>query len=60
MATALDLTARALDGEESVADDAIESQRELRDELSELARGCAGRAHASLATHSSGAASSHR
>jgi hypothetical protein len=38
MADALELTARALEGDEAVADRAIGSQRELRDHLSELAR----------------------
>ncbi len=38
MAAALDLTARALDGDEALAERAIGSQRELRDQLSELAR----------------------
>jgi hypothetical protein len=38
MASALELTARGLDGEESSAERAVESQRELRDHLSELAR----------------------
>lgn len=38
MASALDLAAQALDGDEAVADRAIGSQRELRDHLSELAR----------------------
>jgi hypothetical protein len=38
MAAALELTARALEGEEALSDRAIASQRELRDHLSELAR----------------------
>lgn len=38
MADGLDLTARALDGDEALAERAIGSQRELRDHLSELAR----------------------
>jgi len=38
MAAALDLTARALEGDDALADRAIASQRELRDHLSELAR----------------------
>jgi fusaric acid resistance family protein len=38
MAAALDLTARALEGDEELADRAVNSQRELRDHLSELAR----------------------
>ena len=38
MATGLDLTAQALEGDDSLIDRAIGSQRELRDHLSELAR----------------------
>jgi hypothetical protein len=38
MAAGLDLTARALEGDEELADRAVNSQRELRDHLSELAR----------------------
>jgi hypothetical protein len=38
MAAALELTARALEGEEALSERAIASQRELRDHLSELAR----------------------
>ena len=50
MADALDLTGRALDGDEALAERAIESQRELRDHLSELAR--MRRASARVARHS--------
>jgi uncharacterized membrane protein YgaE (UPF0421/DUF939 family) len=50
MAAGLDLTARALEGEEAVADEAIGSQRQLRDELSELAR--IRRASGRIARHS--------
>jgi hypothetical protein len=50
MATGLDLTAQALDGDVAVAERAIASQRELRDELSELAR--IRRASARVARHS--------
>jgi Fusaric acid resistance protein-like len=50
MADALDLTGRALDGDEALAERAIESQRELRDHLSELAR--IRRASARVARHS--------
>jgi hypothetical protein len=38
MAAALDLTARALEGDEELAERAVDTQRELRDHLSELAR----------------------
>jgi hypothetical protein len=38
MASGLDLTAQALEGDDSVIDRAIGSQRDLRDQLSELAR----------------------
>ncbi len=38
MAEALDMTARALEGDDALAGRAIASQRELRDHLSELAR----------------------
>ena len=38
MATALELTSQALEGDDALADMAIESLRELRDHLSELAR----------------------
>ena len=50
MAAALDLTARALDGEEALAESAIGSQRTLRDDLSELAR--IRRASGRIARHS--------
>jgi hypothetical protein len=50
MAAALDLTARALDGDEAVAERAIANQRELRDHLSELAR--IRRASGRVARHS--------
>jgi hypothetical protein len=50
MAAALDLTARALGGDEALAESAIDSQRELRDQLSELAR--MRRASARVARHS--------
>jgi hypothetical protein len=50
MAAALDLAARALEGDEAVAERAIGSQRELRDHLSELAR--MRRASARVARHS--------
>jgi hypothetical protein len=50
MAAALDLAARALDGDETLADQAIGRQRELRDHLSELAR--TRRASARVARHS--------
>jgi uncharacterized membrane protein YgaE (UPF0421/DUF939 family) len=50
MAEALDLTAQALGGDDTLADRAIESLRELRDHLSELAR--IRRASARVARHS--------
>jgi hypothetical protein len=50
MAAALDLTARALDGDEPLAERAIANQRELRDHLSELAR--VRRASTRVARHS--------
>lgn len=50
MAGGLDLTARALDGDEALADDAVAGQRELRDHLSELAR--MRRASTRVARHS--------
>ena len=50
MAAALDLAARALDGERVLAEHAISSQRELRDQLSELAR--MRRASARMVRHS--------
>ena len=50
MAAALELTARALDGEEPLGEQAIASQRELRDGLSELAR--IRRASGRIARHS--------
>jgi hypothetical protein len=50
MAAGLELTAKALDGDETVAARAIEKQRELRDHLSELAR--IRRASARVARHS--------
>jgi hypothetical protein len=50
LATALDLAAQALEGNEAVAERAIDSQRELRDHLSELAR--MRRASARIARHS--------
>jgi hypothetical protein len=50
MAEALNLTARALEGDEALADEAIGSQRELRDHLSELAR--MRRASTRVARHS--------
>jgi hypothetical protein len=50
MGAGLDLTARALDGEEALAERAIGSQRELRDHLSELAR--MRRASTRVARHS--------
>jgi hypothetical protein len=50
MATAFDLTAKALDGDQSLADGAIAGQREIRDHLSELAR--IRRASTRVARHS--------
>ena len=50
MADALDLAARALEGDEALAERAIERQRELRDHLSELAR--TRRASTRVARHS--------
>jgi len=50
MAGGLDLTAQALEGEEALTDEAISSQRELRDQLSELAR--IRRASGRVARHS--------
>lgn len=50
MAASLDLTAEALDGDETLADRAIAGQRELRDHLSELAR--MRRASSRVARHS--------
>jgi hypothetical protein len=50
MAAALELAGRALAGEEALAGRAVESQRELRDHLSELAR--VRRASARVARHS--------
>ncbi len=50
MAAGLDLTARALEGDEALAERAIGSQRELRDQLSELAR--MRRASVRVARHS--------
>ena len=50
MAGALNLTAQALEGDEALADEAIGSQRELRDHLSELAR--MRRASTRVARHS--------
>jgi hypothetical protein len=50
MAAGLELTARGLDGDETLAEQAVESQRELRDHLSELAR--VRRASARVARHS--------
>lgn len=50
MAAALDLTAKALAGDAALAERAIESLRELRDHLSELAR--IRRASARVARHS--------
>jgi hypothetical protein len=50
MAAALELTARALEGDEGLAERAIGSQRELRDHLSELAR--VRRASTRVARHS--------
>jgi hypothetical protein len=50
MAAGLDLTAQALDGDESLADRAIHSQRQLRDQLAELAR--TRRASTRVARHS--------
>jgi hypothetical protein len=50
MAAGLDLTARALEGNEALAGEAVASQRELRDQLSELAR--MRRASTRVARHS--------
>jgi len=50
MAAGLELTARALEGDEALIDRAIGSQRELRDHLSELAR--IRRASTRVARHS--------
>jgi hypothetical protein len=50
MAAGLDLTARALEGDDTLAGEAVASQRELRDRLSELAR--MRRASARVARHS--------
>ncbi len=50
MAAGLDLTARALDGDEALAERAVGSQRELRDQLAELAR--MRRASVRVARHS--------
>lgn len=50
MAAGLDLTARVLEGDEVLAERAIGSQRELRDQLSELAR--MRRASVRVARHS--------
>jgi hypothetical protein len=50
MAAALELTAQTLDGNDSLADDAVASQRTLRDQLSELAR--MRKASARVARHS--------
>jgi fusaric acid resistance family protein len=50
MAAALELAARALEGDDQVAESAIEEQRELRDHLSELAR--MRKASTSVARHS--------
>jgi hypothetical protein len=50
MAAGLDLTARALEGDDGLAGEAVATQRELRDQLSELAR--MRRASARVARHS--------
>ena len=50
MAAALEMTAQALDGDEALAERAIERQRKLRDHLSELAR--TRRTSARVARHS--------
>jgi hypothetical protein len=50
MAASLELTARALEGDEALIDRAIRSQRDLRDHLSELAR--IRRASTRVARHS--------
>ena len=50
MAAGLDLAAQALEGDEALAERAIDSQRELRDHLSELAR--VRRASSRIARHS--------